>query len=828
MQTISSPPTDNSQNIRVPSPSPPELNISHDAVPNTSEDNSGDDARHYSDHAILESDTVNPATLSVIEDVKLAQQLVFLLEHANIKNGDLSEESLAALQNPIQSPLVLDDYEDHILLYCLRLYLGMAKSGTGEAYKVAIEAAKLNPQFPDREELFSLSRIERQLELLSGIHAIQHDMCPQSCLAYTGLFSDDNHCSRCQESRYHPGTKEARQKFQTIPIGPTVQTLYRHPEHAQKMRYFRDRASQLMEEYNKNGHISIIDDIVCGTEILEAVKTKCILPTDTLLIATLDGAQLYEKKQSDCWMLFWIVVNLAPDLRYKVKSIYPGFFIPGPNKPKVVDSFLFPSLHHVAAVNRMNDGQGLLVWDAALAALEREALYYSRLFIIFGTADRPGMVYFNGMVGHSGKNSCQALCPVPGRHKLGAPHYYPALFKPDDYDVAGCTHPDIDPEDVPFQQMNQTQYDDALAQVVASRNPTAYERNRKETGICKPSIFSGLGKYTLGVPNMFPCNIMHLILNLADLLLSLYRGTLECDKDDDRSTWYWAVLKGSKWKVHGAAVARCRQYLPGSFDRPPRNPAEKINSGYKCWEFLLYIFGYGPGLFYGLLPTNIWKHFCKLVHGFRIIYQHKATVNDLTRALFYLTEFASEFEKIFVLRMKERIHFVRQSIHTLYHLVPEYQRKGPLCTVSQWACERAIGSHVGEIKQHSQVYSHISEIGVRRARINSLKTMLPKLDDRDKDNEIPRGGVDLGGNFVLLRKLSESRTFLEGSEREALRSFYVREGTSISEGWTASVFKWARLRLPNGQIVRSTWWECSRKLKEGEGRNSRNVKVRDL
>ena len=38
-------------------------------------------------------------------------------------------------------------------------------------------------------------------------------------------------------------------------------------------------------------------------------------------------------------------------------------------------------------------------------------------------------------------------------------------------------------------------------------------------------------------------------------------------------------------------------YLPGSFDCPPHNPAEKISSGYKVWKFLLYLYGLGPGVF---------------------------------------------------------------------------------------------------------------------------------------------------------------------------------------------------------------------------------------
>ena len=73
---------------------------------------------------------------------------------------------------------------------------------------------------------------------------------------------------------------------------------------------------------------------------------------------------------------------------------------------------------------------------------------------------------------------------------------------------------------------------------------------------------------------------------------------------DDIQTWDWAVLKGDIWEDHGAAVARVTPYIPGSFDRPPHNPAEKISSGYKAQEWLGYLYGLAPALLYGILPDK--------------------------------------------------------------------------------------------------------------------------------------------------------------------------------------------------------------------------------
>jgi hypothetical protein len=41
----------------------------------------------------------------------------------------------------------------------------------------------------------------------------------------------------------------------------------------------------------------------------------------------INGAQLYESKQSDCWIYIWFLLDLAPDLLHKKKYILLGGFI---------------------------------------------------------------------------------------------------------------------------------------------------------------------------------------------------------------------------------------------------------------------------------------------------------------------------------------------------------------------------------------------------------------------------------------------------------------------------------------------------------------------
>jgi len=203
-------------------------------------------------------------------------------------------------------------------------------------------------------------------------------MCINSCLAYVGPYSDHDHCPTCGEDRYDPiksthKKKVPCQQFHTIPIGPQLQALWRSPEGSQNMRYLDQRTEELLAELeDSNGHVKTYDDICCGSDYIKLAGTGTIKPGDVMLMLSIDGAQLYKNKASDTWIWIWIILNLSPDPRYKKKYVLPGGFLPGPRPPGNPDSFLVPSLHHVAAL--MNDG--LPIWDA-----QRNITFISQVFL---------------------------------------------------------------------------------------------------------------------------------------------------------------------------------------------------------------------------------------------------------------------------------------------------------------------------------------------------------------------------------------------------------------------------------------------------------------
>ena len=146
-------------------------------------------------------------------------------------------------------------------------------------------------------------------------------------------------------------------------------------------------------------------------------------------------------------------------------------------------------------------------------------------------------------------------------------------------------------------------------------------------------------------------------------MLELWCNREGCRKGDPDGVWPWAVLKGDIWKVHGEAVVRAASYFPHSFNQTPRNPAEKLSSGYKAWELLLYFYGLGPGLFWGILPDEYYRHYCKLVVRICIIYQHNISQLQLKLADKLLREWVIEFEHIYYQRKPECLHFIWQCVH---------------------------------------------------------------------------------------------------------------------------------------------------------------------
>ncbi|KAF8337291.1 hypothetical protein F5887DRAFT_890610 [Amanita rubescens] len=319
---------------------------------------------------------------------------------------------------------------------------------------------------------------------------------------------------------------------------------------------------------------------------------------------------------------------------------------------------------------------------------------------------------------------------------------------------------------------------------------------------------------------------MHLAcLNIPQHLLQIWRNSV---KPRLPNNCPFIVLQSDEaWAAHGALVASARPYLPSSFNRPPRNPAEKVNSGYKAWEFTIYFYVLGPAVFRLVLPDYLWTHFCQLVCGIRIVFQRRITREQVNIAHRMLVKWSKEFEEYYYQRNEALLYLVRPSTHAVLHLALETVRCGPLNLVAQWALENTVGNLGREVHQHSNPFANLSQRGLLRAQTNALVSMIPGLSN---DKPLPPTSCSLGDGFVLLH--AREKTY-HGSvtpmERLVILRYLSKHRLLTSESaprYEVIIRKWARLRLPNGQEARCTWKEEAKQRKQ-DFRNSRNIKFID-
>jgi hypothetical protein len=146
-----------------------------------------------------------------------------------------------------------------------------------------------------------------------------------------------------------------------------------------------------------------------------------------------------------------------------------------------------------------------------------------------------------------------------------------------------------------------------------------------------------------------------------------------------------------------------------------------------------------------------------------------------------------------------------------------------MALLAQWVMERTIGNLGLEIRQPSNPYSNLAQRRLLRCQINALKAIIPDLEDGGPS--LPYGALDLGDGYALLRKRDQSPQGVRECEAEAIRTYIEGIDGADPDAWDSTVIRWARLRLPNGQIARSHWTEQQQKRTP---RRARNVMVTQL
>jgi hypothetical protein len=559
----------------------------------------------------------------VLPDLQISMAYIRLLRQATHANSSLPDSVLQRIYAPFSQEFNLDDPDER---QSVKLFLA-TMDASRHAYEDACAAVvDRDPHY----NLLSWDVVQKRLADWTGVHLVRHDMCFISCVGFTGPYAQLDKCPNCGQAR-RDAAGAPRKQFFTIPLVTQLQARFASKHSARRMRYGAQKLRENLAHAAANdGQQSSFSDVFSGLQFLDAFQSGRIKERDVMVFFSTDGAQVYENKQSDCWFSIACILNLPPDIRYTKAEILPLCIIPGgAHAPKDMDSFNYPVFHEM----RLLMPGGFDVWDADVGQKFRSYLHLS-----IASADGPGLVTLDGGVGHKGARSCRLQCPYSGRRKEGGPRYYPVLQRPNyTRPMPGSDHPDEPPENVAGYQADDQQYLRRLSVLLSAQDKPQFEAARLRTGLVKPTIFLGFpSENIMGIPGTFGIDVMHLLgINAPELLVPLWRGTFThdpCDLEVRRGRdWPWALhlSQAALWARHGAKIRFATPYLPSWFDRPPRDPAEKINSGYKAWEYLIYLYGLGPMDLRSYLPFEYWQHFCQLVHISDICTQDEITSEAL-------------------------------------------------------------------------------------------------------------------------------------------------------------------------------------------------------
>ncbi|KAF9219048.1 hypothetical protein BS17DRAFT_687295, partial [Gyrodon lividus] len=121
------------------------------------------------------------------------------LRNASLEDAvsKLDEAALQRIQNPPQTTLQINASE---ICHSISTYLAL-KHSAQNAYEHVHHSNHVN--YPDCANMLSFSKVKCTIAEYTGFEKIQNDMCPNTCLAYTGPYEHLQLCLKCNTSHWN-------------------------------------------------------------------------------------------------------------------------------------------------------------------------------------------------------------------------------------------------------------------------------------------------------------------------------------------------------------------------------------------------------------------------------------------------------------------------------------------------------------------------------------------------------------------------------------------------------------------------------------------------
>ena len=331
-------------------------------------------------------------------------------------------------------------------------------------------------------------------------------------------------------------------------------------------------------------------------------------PRDVALGLATDGVNPWRRRKSTFWPILLYNFNLPPEERSHDDNAICIGEVPGPEKPKDMDSFLYPAIQEFLKLSI-----GVRAYDVI-----EEEIFILRAYLITIFGDIPAVSMLLRMKGHNARSPCR-LCTIQGIRipkSSTTTHYVPLSRK-----NLQSGQMDYDPANLPprtHEQFMAQAHEVQLAETNAKS-----ERLAMKYGINGVPLLTVLD--SLSLPLSTGYEFMHLLFeNLIPNLALLWSGNFKgLDKDQP------FVFSKTDWEAIGVATAASRSTIPSSFGAPvPNIAADRSTFSAESWsQWALFV---GPVVLNGRFPKKRhYRHFCDLVRLINLCLKFEFSKKDI-------------------------------------------------------------------------------------------------------------------------------------------------------------------------------------------------------
>lgn len=516
-----------------------------------------------------------------------------------------------------------DDDLDEDDKQALRVFAWKVKHHTTDA-----ALADLPYVFP-HTNVESWKVLRTHIAKLSNFEPSIYDCCRKSCICYVGPYADLNQCPYCSLPRFD-GSGKSHNHFTYLPIIPRLQQYFSNSAMASLMKY---RSEHIYEE----GKITDIMDSEIYRDLLQKpveLDGKPLGHTffdddrDIAFGLSTDGFAPFRRRTKTAWPLVLFNYNLPPEIRFHVEHILPLGVVPGPNKPKDFDSFLWPAIEEFLRLEA-----GVHTYDHQI-----HEFFALRAYLLLAFGDIPAISMLMRMKGHNGTCPCR-MCSIQGVAAPGG--CGTTLYVPLDRGW----HPDValsqrnyDPEHLPLRTHTGFLAQARAVQFATTQNES--EALAKQYGIKGVPLLSVLS--SLSFPRSFPYDFMHLLWeNVMKNLMQLWTGTykgLDSGSEDYQ-------ISSTVWDAIGEACENSGDSIPSVFGpRPPNVAASKSSWTADTRSFwTLYI---GPVVLDNRFKKQkYYDHFVDLVKLLNICLQFEVSTSEIAHLRSGLIKWVKKYEE---------------------------------------------------------------------------------------------------------------------------------------------------------------------------------------